>query len=129
MTIYSSPYPDVALRDVTITQALFAALREAPDRVVLTDGPTGQDWTGARLMDQIMALAGGLTARGFGAGHRIALLAPNCPDFAAVFHAVAWAGGTITTLNPSYTAPEVRHQLIDSEICPEVGDGPHQAAF
>jgi acyl-CoA synthetase (AMP-forming)/AMP-acid ligase II len=27
---------------------------------------------------------------------------------------VAWGGGTITTINPTYTAPEVRHQLNDS---------------
>lgn len=114
MTLFTSPYPDVPLRDVTITDALFASLEKAPDRVVLIDGPSGAQWTGAQLMAEIKALAGGLTARGFGAGHRVALMAPNCPGFAVVFHAVAWAGGTLTTLNPTYTAAEVRHQLRDS---------------
>eukprot|EP01035_Chromulina_nebulosa_P034910 gene34910-46898_t len=57
---------------------------------------------------------GGLTAAGLGAGKTIALMAPNMPEYCVVFHAVAWAGGTITTLNPSYTAPEVAHQLADS---------------
>lgn len=114
MTLFTSPLPDVPLRDVTITEALFAGLEKAPARVVMIDGPTGAQWTGAELMRQIKALAGGLTARGFGAGHRVALMAPNCPEFAVVFHGVAWAGGTITTLNPTYTASEIRHQLTDS---------------
>jgi 4-coumarate--CoA ligase len=31
-----------------------------------------------------------------------------------VFHGTLWAGGTVTTLNPSYTAEEVAHQLRDA---------------
>ena len=114
MTIFTSPLPDVAMRDVTITQALFAALEKAPARVVLIDGPTGKAWTGAEVIAGVKALAGGLSARGFGAGHRVALMSPNSPEFAVIFHAVGWAGGTLTTLNPTYTAAEVRHQLTDS---------------
>lgn len=114
MTLFTSPLPDLPLRDVTITQALFSALEIAPARVVLIDGPTGQSWTGAELTSAIKSLAGGLTARGFGAGHRVALMSPNSPEFAVIFHAVGWAGGTLTTLNPTYTAAEVRHQLTDS---------------
>ena len=114
MTLFTSPLPDVAIRDVTITQALFEALEKAPARVVLIDGPTGRQWTGAEVIAAVKSLAGGLTARGFGAGHRVALMAPNSPEFAVIFHAVGWAGGTLTTLNPTYTAAEVRHQLQDS---------------
>jgi acyl-CoA synthetase (AMP-forming)/AMP-acid ligase II len=114
MTTFKSPFPDLPLRDLTITQALFAALERSPDRIVLTDGPTGQDWTAADLMAAIKRFAGALSAKGFGAGHRFAMMAPNCPEFAVVFHGVAWAGGTITTINPSYTAPEISHQLKDS---------------
>ena len=44
----------------------------------------------------------------------LALLAPNMPDYAVVFHGVAYAGATLTTINPTYTAPEVAHQLKDS---------------
>ena len=65
-------------------------------------------------MDTVRRLAGGLTAAGFGAGQTVALMAPNCPEFCVVFHAVAFAGGTITTINPTYTAPEVTHQLNDA---------------
>src|SRR3546814_9440147 len=42
-------------------------------------------------------------------------MAPNLPEYAVVFHGVAVAGATNTTINPTYTADEVRHQLQDSE--------------
>jgi 4-coumarate--CoA ligase len=41
-------------------------------------------------------------------------MAPNSPEYCVIFHAVAWAGGTITTLNPTYTSNEIHHQLQDS---------------
>ena len=114
MTIFTSPLPAIAVQDVTITQRLFQGLEAHPDRVVLIDGPTGRSLTGQALMDGIRSLAGGLTEAGFGAGHVVALMAPNLPEYATVFHGVAWAGGTITTINPTYTEHEVRHQLNDS---------------
>lgn len=112
--IYSSPYKDIPLRDVTITERVFEGVDLAPDRVALIDGVTGASLTGQQFRDQVERLAGGLRNRGIGPGSVVALLAPNCPWFAVVFHAVAYAGATITTINPSYTAPEVAHQLADA---------------
>jgi acyl-CoA synthetase (AMP-forming)/AMP-acid ligase II len=114
MTQITSPLPDVPIRELSITECLFEGLSRAPERVVLIDGPTGRTLTGAEVMDAVRRLAGGLTARGLGAGHVVALMAPNLPEYAVVFHGVAYAGGTITTLNPTYTAPEVHHQLVDA---------------
>ena len=114
MTLITSPLPDVAVQDISITERLFQGLETAPDRVVLIDGPTGRSMTGGAVMAAVRRLAGGLSAQGFGAGHVVALMAPNMPEYCTVFHAVAYAGGTITTLNPSYTAPEIHHQLMDS---------------
>ena len=81
---------------------------------MLTCGVDGHTRTAGDTMAAIRSLAGGLTAAGFGAGATVALMAPNCPDFVVVFHAALYAGGTVTTLNPAYTAPEVAHQLRDS---------------
>jgi len=41
-------------------------------------------------------------------------MAPNLPEYAVVFHAVAMCGGTVTTINPTYGADEVRFQLNDA---------------
>jgi 4-coumarate--CoA ligase len=114
MTIFTSPYPDVPTTDVSITQRVFQNLETRPDEVVLTDGTNGHTITASVFMNQVKRMAGGLTAAGFGAGHTIAIMAPNIPDYCIIFHAVAWAGGTVTTLNPSYTANEISHQMADS---------------
>ena len=105
MTIHGSPFPDIAIVDQSITERVFAGLIDRPDEVVLIDGSTGRGLTAAAFMDQVRRLAGGLTAAGYGAGGTVGLMAPNSPEYCVVFHGVAWAGGTITTLNPSYKAP------------------------
>jgi acyl-CoA synthetase (AMP-forming)/AMP-acid ligase II len=114
MHIYRSHRPAVTVPDMTITELVLAGMGADPDRVVIRDGLTGQGITAAGFRDRVMRLAGGLTARGQGTGHVTAIMAPNSPDYAVAFHAPLWAGGTTTTVNPSYTATELRHQLTDS---------------
>ncbi|MEO9780675.1 MAG: AMP-binding protein [Sedimentitalea sp.] len=115
MTIIKSSFPDVEIRDVTITQRVFEGLGDDPDRVILIDGPTGRKMTVKQFVGGIKSLAGGLNQKGLGKGACIALMAPNLPEYCVVFHGVAWAGGTITTINPTYTAHEVHHQLISAD--------------
>ncbi|RYZ10577.1 MAG: 4-coumarate--CoA ligase family protein, partial [Myxococcaceae bacterium] len=112
--IHTSPFPPIALTDESITERVLRGLGPDSDRVVLIDGPSGREMTAGALETGIRQLAGGLRARGFGKGDVVAILAPNCPEYAVVFHGVAFAGATVTTINPTYTAPEVSHQLKDS---------------
>jgi acyl-CoA synthetase (AMP-forming)/AMP-acid ligase II len=114
MNIYRSPLGELTLRDVSITERVFEGVATRRDDPVLIEGPTGRAITGERLMADVKALAGGLTGRGFGKGATVAIMAPNVPEFCTLFHAVAWAGGTVTTVNPTYTAPELNHQLTAS---------------
>ena len=114
MTIYTSQQGAIALRDISITERVFEGVRRRGDLPVLIDGPTGRQVTGSAFIASVKALAGGLTEQGFGKGATVALMMPNMPEFCTAFHAVAWAGGTITTVNPSYTAQELNHQLMAS---------------
>lgn len=87
---------------------------ELADKPAIIDGPTGRTQTFGELRDGIQLVAGALAERGFGPGSTLGLMAPNIPEYATFFHAAAFAGGTVTTINPTYTAGEVRHQLQDS---------------
>lgn len=114
MTIIESPYDDIEVPDISITQRLFHGLEGRGKAVVLTDGPSGRTLTAEDLETTIRRLAGGLLARGLQKGEVVALMAPNVPEYAVVFHGVAFAGGTVTTINPTYTAHEVKKQLEGS---------------
>jgi acyl-CoA synthetase (AMP-forming)/AMP-acid ligase II len=114
MTIYHSTFAPILVPEVSITDYITPALIARADVPVIIDGTTGRALTGAMLLDLIRRLAGGLTTRGLGPGHAVALMAPNIPEYAAIFHGVAYAGGTITTVNPLYTADELRFQLNDA---------------
>ena len=112
--VFASPLPDVEIPDVALTGYVLARAAELGSKPALIDGPTGRTLTYAGLEAGIRSLAGGLQARGFGPGDTLAIMAPNIPEYAVVFHGVAMAGGTVTTINPTYTAQEVHKQLLDS---------------
>jgi acyl-CoA synthetase (AMP-forming)/AMP-acid ligase II len=114
MIIHRSPLPDVEIPDVTITEFVLREASTVPDRPALIDGPSGRTYTYAQLSGAIHAFAGGLHARGLGPGSTIALMSPNIPEFAIVFHGAAVAGVAVSTINPTYTAEEVAFQLKDS---------------
>ncbi len=112
--IFASPLPDVEIPDMPVTTYVLSHSTDMSGETAIIDGPTGRTLTYAELEDGIRALAGGLVARGFAKGEVIALMSPNNPEFAVIFHGIAMAGGTITTINPSYTYQETQHQLVDS---------------
>jgi len=112
--IHTSPLPDAEIPEVSLPGYVLEHATRRGDHPALIDGPTGRVLTYAQLADQSARLAGGLRARGFGPGDVLAIMAPNLPEFAIVFLGAAMAGGTVTTLNPTYTEPEVHHQLNDA---------------
>jgi len=114
MTGSPSPHGGVDVPAVSITEMLFQGLIGREETPVIIDGPTGRALTAGEVIDAIRRLAGGLTERGVLPGGIVAILAPNMPEYPVVFHGVAWGGGTVTTINPTYTAPEIRHQLVDA---------------
>src|SRR3954447_25318593 len=112
--IHRSPLPDVDIPDESLTTYALYRAAELGDKAALIDGPTGRVPTYAALEQAVRSLAGGLVARGFTKGDVFALMAPNLPEYAVVFHGAAFAGGVVTTINPTYTDREVQHQLLDS---------------
>lgn len=112
--IFTSPFPDVEIPGVALTSHVFRHVTRLADRMAMVDGPTGRSYTYAELHGASHKVAGGLVAAGFGRGDVLALLAPNIPEYAIMFHAVAIAGGVVTPINPTYTVEEIEYQLRDS---------------
>lgn len=113
--MFSSPYPDVEVPNLGIYDYLFGALAEEDlDRVAVVDGASGAETTYRELRGQIDALAGAVAAQGLGVDGVAAILCPNVPAFATVFHGLLRAGATVTTINSLYTADEIANQLTDA---------------
>jgi 4-coumarate--CoA ligase len=113
--VFSSPYPDVDVPNLGIYDYLFGALAEEDlDRVAVVDGASGAETTYRALRGQIDALAGAVAAQGLGVHGVAAILCPNVPAFATVFHGLLRAGATVTTINAQYTADEIATQLTDA---------------
>lgn len=111
--IHRSTFPDVAIPDVSVAEHVLAPARSTPDALAIYDGAASR-YSFAELGQSVRSLAGGLQARGFGPGRCLGLMAPNMPEYAVVFHAAATAAATLTTINPTYGAEEVRFQLNDA---------------
>ena len=112
--IHSSPFPDVAIPDITITERVLRHATRLADKPALIEGAGGRTLTFGELDAAVRSLAGGFVARGRAVGEVVGIMAPNLPEYAILFHGAALAGGTVTTVNPTYTAAEVHHQLTDS---------------
>ena len=60
-------------------------------------------------------LASGLLRLGCEPGQVVAAILPNVPEYPILLMAASEAGLVLTTLNPAYTAGEIRGQLANSE--------------
>ena len=87
---------------------------EQGDKPALIDGSTGRQLTYAKLTDGVRRVASALRRRGLKKGDVFAIFSPNVLEYPIAFHAVASAGGVVTTINSLYTPREIRDQLRDS---------------
>ncbi|MEM6731825.1 MAG: AMP-binding protein [Myxococcota bacterium] len=115
MNILKSTVPDVDIPEMNVAAYVLRHADRLGDKAAFIDGPSGRKVSYRELKTQVQSLAGGLQAKGVGPGTTWALMAPNLPEYAVVFMGLAWAGATVTTLNPTYGAEEVAMQLKDSQ--------------
>jgi acyl-CoA synthetase (AMP-forming)/AMP-acid ligase II len=106
-----SQFPDVEIPDVSVTDFVLARAGGLGEKPALIDGLSGRTVTYTQLAELVRAGAAGLAERGFGKGDVFAHYAPNLPEYAVTFHAVASVGGVNTTANPLLTADELAGQL------------------
>jgi len=111
---FRSPFPDVAVPNLPLTDVVLGNAVAHWDRPALVDGVSGRGLTFGELCEQVRRVAAGLSRR-VGKGDVVAIFAPNVPEYAVVVHAVARLGAILTTVNPAYTIEEVAFQLRDAD--------------
>ena len=83
--------------------------------------------TYAAALEQVAALAARYRARGYGVGHRVALLLENRPECLLHFLALNAAGASAVPLNPDYRPAELEFVLRHSEAALAVALPAHRA--
>lgn len=112
-----SYWPAETSRDLlywTLGRALHEAAAAVPDRLALVegvaDGRPGRRWTFAELEAASHRVANALLDR-FQPGERVAVWAPNVPEWQLLFYGCALAGIVMVTVNPAYKARELHYVL------------------
>ena len=114
--MFKSPYPDVEIPNVSIYEYLFTDLSDHElNTIALIDGTSGAETTYRELIAQIDGVAGALADRGIDTDTVVALLCPNSPAFAVVFHGILRLGAMVTTIKSLATEDDIEKQLKDSE--------------
>lgn len=114
---YFPAQADDEVLDTTITSILAAAVRDTPRAEALVEanaeGAIGRRWSFRTLAEDVEMLAMSLRSR-FEPGERIAIWAPNIPEWVLVEFAAAQAALTLVTANPAYQAKELAFVLGQS---------------
>ncbi|MCP5026905.1 MAG: AMP-binding protein [Actinomycetia bacterium] len=101
----------------TVGGMLRQAAAEAPDELALVAGVDDPDerrrWTFAELLADAERVARALASR-FEKGERIAVWAPNIPEWVLMEYGAGLAGVVLVTVNPAYQPQELKYVLEQS---------------
>jgi fatty-acyl-CoA synthase len=111
---YSSGDTSHPLIGDTIGARLLRTVVKHGAREAVVDCESGRRWTYAELHHDITALANGLLRWGIEKGDRVAIWAPNCPEWTLVQYATAEIGAVLVTVNPAYRKDELEYVLNQS---------------
>eukprot|EP00092_Neocalanus_flemingeri_P028236 GFUD01030662.1.p1 GENE.GFUD01030662.1~~GFUD01030662.1.p1 ORF type:complete len:562 (+),score=162.99 GFUD01030662.1:38-1723(+) len=113
--IVSCDLQDIKIPDLTFSQMCWSRLDQYKDNVALVDAVSGRSFTFSEARSLARSFGSGLLRLGGQPGDVVAIVLPNLPEYPVVFMGASEAGFVLTTLNPAYTAGEIRGQLVNSE--------------
>jgi fatty-acyl-CoA synthase len=90
---------------------LTRAAEQWPDADALVSVEQGVRWSFAELNQRVDAVAAGLLALGLTRGDRLAIWAPNCPEWLLIQFATARVGIIQVNINPAYRTSELEYTL------------------
>src|SRR5580704_15604536 len=117
MTEINPAGPPGPVLETTVGGILRHAAESAAEATALVEGLADQRerrrWSYADLLAESERVARALLGR-FAPGERVAIWAPNCPEWLLTEFGAALAGLTLVTVNPALRAGEVAHVLGQS---------------
>lgn len=102
---------DRPLLEATIPAFLKEVVRRHGERPAAVFCQTGERWTYAQLQRRVDRFAAGLLSLGLYKGDRIAIWAPNRPEWLIAQFATARIGLILVNINPAYRTSELEYAL------------------
>ncbi len=112
--VVRAPYPDVEVPQVSLFEHVVQGFSKYGTNTALVNGITGREYSFNELNETTAKLSSAFNRLGLQRGEVVALCAPNCPEYAVVFLATLASGGTVSTVNPTYTVDELAYQFKNS---------------
>jgi acyl-CoA synthetase (AMP-forming)/AMP-acid ligase II len=113
--IIPSPFPSITIPDnIPVHEFIFQDFSKYGNDTALTDALTERTYTYAEVKQESYLLATALSKRGIKKGDVIAIYSNNVIEYPLVMYACSILGCILSTINPSYTAPELIHHINDS---------------
>lgn len=103
-------------RDVTVGGLLTALARDCPDNEALVYPDRGLRYNFANLDWLCRQVAKGMLGLGIQRGDRVAVWAPNVPEWVVLQFALAKIGAVLVTVNTSLRTAELEYLLRQSEV-------------
>ena len=108
---------DAEIWDITVGDLSRRVANDNPNAIAMVDilenGDCGRSWTYSELVAQSERLAQSLAMR-FKTHEKLAVWAPNIPEWVIMEYAAGLAGLILVTANPSFQSSELRYVLEQS---------------
>ncbi|VFQ67237.1 unnamed protein product [Cuscuta campestris] len=115
--IYRSLRPPLILPkdpDLSMVSFLFRNISQYPDQPAIQDADSGETLTFAQFKSEVSKVAHGLVHRlGIRKNDVVLIFSPNSIQFPLCFFGSIAAGAIASTVNPTYTVPELSKQIKD----------------
>ena len=112
--IFPSPYGDVTPSEMHIQEFIWKNIDKHANKTALVCAVTGRKYTFSETRDAANYVGRSLLNMGLKKRDVVALVAPNYPETIISFLGTVDADLIVTTVNPFYTADEIKRQLKDS---------------
>lgn len=118
------------LLDITLGALLRAQARRHADRPAIIfdeyDDRPALRWTYAELDRRVDDLAKALLAAQVNHGDRVAVMAPNCPEWILLEYALARIGAVLVTVNPAFRRSELDYLLGQGRVSMVLATGQYR---
>lgn len=111
---FRSPWPDIEPPQGSVCDCVLSAARQFGDKPAVIESETGQTLTYQQFVRDTERVAAGLACEGLRPGEPLALVLPNCIEFALAWYGTLLAGGWVVPIPPLFTPAEMEFQIRDS---------------